>query len=269
MEGLSVQQHMRKLIESGSREEFGSKRHWPLNGIYWHRVVYDEIHEIEFRSKACKSRIESIRGSWYWGLTGTPAKGSSYALSNMCQWLNCRSMELRSTDLLEKVIKRNVPNLALPALSLEEVFITLTNSERALLSSLSSETNEHVKTVLQMCSHHQISSQIVNVTGASTSNPLSSEQVSKAVQSSRLVRISDTERDISEAIKALDNFMERVKRGDFDQEPDEIQVKAESNSNDDEVVKVKAEPNDGKKKDTMVSPRYIYDKYNPTSHPFW
>ena len=104
----------------------------------------------------------SIRGSWYWGLTGTPAKASTFAVTNMCKWLNCDSLDLNAEDLINKVIKRNVPNLELPELSLEEIFITLSDSERALLSSLSSETNDDIETMLKLCSHHQISDRVRN-----------------------------------------------------------------------------------------------------------
>ena len=86
-----------------------------------------------------------------------------------------------------------------------------------------------------------------------------------AVQSSRLVRINATEIEISRSVQALDHFVERVKRGDFEVLEDkndnsidlsefvgESNVRIESENTDvkpepiDSVFKVEAEVDDFK-----------------------
>ena len=131
-----------------------------LNRVHFHRIILDEFHEISDMKNAVKLAIESLRGDYYWGLTGTPKSDhfQDLAYLNPSDRLTkvCAKNIPARYEFIRKHIKRNVPNLELPPIENETVWIEMSAHELALLQ-LKNHRNRSTKEQIMMCSHYQLS----------------------------------------------------------------------------------------------------------------
>jgi SNF2 family DNA or RNA helicase len=193
-----------------------------IHGIHWHRVVFDELHELESKSVKCQDLVSSIHGSWYWGLTGTPKRSSWSEVVEMAKWLSCFDLKREAgPEFAAKCIRRNEPNLALPPITEQVIHVNLTTAERALFMSMSSSLSD-MKNLLQMCSHHQISDLAASMSVDSAA-PMKAEEVSRIVQSSRLEKIGQLEVSVERKVKTIGNLEKRRERLSIDAGLDELE----------------------------------------------
>ena len=138
-----------------------------LDYIHFHRVMFDEFHEIPEAKKHIVMALEALKGDYIWGLTGTPKPTPL----NDLKYFNpsdrfvevCKHNVLASCEFIHKNIKRNVPNLQLPEIQTETVWIDLSAQEWNLLR-WKSQNRTSTKEQIMMCSHYQLNeSSSVNV----------------------------------------------------------------------------------------------------------
>ena len=131
-----------------------------LHKLHYHRLILDEFHELESAGKEVKEFVHTFQADYVWGLTGTPSLKN---LADQFDYFNLpdrliklhRNNGYANSEFRHKFIKRNVPNLQLPPIELETVWINLSANEMALLAWKGREAS--VKEEIMLCSHYQLS----------------------------------------------------------------------------------------------------------------
>lgn len=110
-----------------------------LQLVHFYRLFFDEMHEMGHKSEHCKEVASGFWSDFYWGITGTPPKfNDSNDLADLLPYLSIFEdqydtiifNELAQAEFYSKFIKRNVPNLQLPPLTTETVWVAANPSER-------------------------------------------------------------------------------------------------------------------------------------------
>ena len=124
-----------------------------LHDFHYHRMILDEFHELAAAPKKVQDYVESFEADYVWGLTGTPTPD---ILSDLFKYCKPESgIPKTSSELKFKHVKRNVPNLELPPIQNETVWIELSADELALLRWKGGESRG-AKAEIMMCSHYQL-----------------------------------------------------------------------------------------------------------------
>lgn len=123
-----------------------------IHHFHYHRMILDEFHELEATSKNVRESVKNFRADFVWGLTGTP---NSDILKQLFEY-NVPSLNYNDTcsELKYKHVKRNAPNLELPPIETETVWIDLSAHELALLRWKGRESSKREE--IMMCSHYQL-----------------------------------------------------------------------------------------------------------------
>ena len=131
-----------------------------LSTLIFHRLVLDEFHELESAKSYVKEYIKkSLKADHIWGLTGTPKISK---LSDDLVYFNPSTrfksvLEENSNALIEfvkKHVKRNIPDLKLPEIVNETVWVDLSPNEAVLLKWNGEKSG--IKEQIMMCSHYQL-----------------------------------------------------------------------------------------------------------------
>ena len=130
-----------------------------LHKIHFHRLILDEFHELKSAGTSVREFSSSFQADYVWGLTGTP---SLEQISDQFLYFKPSERFLKvyndnnyaKKEFNHKFIKRNVPNLQLPPIEPETVWVDLSPHELALLSLEGRETS--VRQEIMMCSHYQL-----------------------------------------------------------------------------------------------------------------
>lgn len=189
-----------------SLEEKGRTR---LQSIHFHRIIFDEIHELKNEMVKMQERLKKLSADSYWGVTGTPKFDSEGEIVGTLQYIGVHQSysELFKTnkivqgEFLRKFVKRNVPDLKLPPLSHEVVWVEASPSELALMNAIGG--NRTVQEEIMMCSHYQIVQSVSNVVG---DNFISIEDVKETLKKSKLTKMKVSEAKMklaSESLEAL------------------------------------------------------------------
>lgn len=186
-----------------------------LELIQFHRMIFDEIHEMENQSKYCKVIARSLQADYHWGITGTPKFSMAKDIVDIFYYLNirfsstsCRSNYMACEELLKKFVKRNIPDLKLPPLTNEVIWVTATPSELVLMRMYSDNWNTS-KTIM-MCSHFQISESITKVVGEDF---MSIKQVETLITKEKLREMEKMERNMDNANSILEKFLKQEEPG--------------------------------------------------------
>ena len=134
-----------------------------IHDFHYHRMVLDEFHELESASKQITESIKRFSADYVWGLTGTPNSDTidqilTYSTSahdeSDFQETRDESVQDKRDEIEFKHLKRNVPNLELPPVETEIVWIDLSAHELALLHWKGRGLSK--KEEIMMCSHYQL-----------------------------------------------------------------------------------------------------------------
>jgi superfamily II DNA or RNA helicase len=63
---------MKPLIRAGYQSFWNNRGNVNLECLYYHRIVFDEFHELGQKPGFIKAIVSSLKGSSHWGMTGTP-----------------------------------------------------------------------------------------------------------------------------------------------------------------------------------------------------
>lgn len=163
-----------------------------LEMFYWHRVVFDEFHELESFESAQQNSLQHLRSHYRWGLTGTPPVGTAAgvifmsslfrvdlpgylsmknheSMPDLTPWEADRLLVETAGRFLDHFARQNTAEL--PHIGLEEHVVAVhhTPAERALYLSqahdapdMASEdafaTEDNIRALerlLKLCSHFQ------------------------------------------------------------------------------------------------------------------
>jgi SNF2 family DNA or RNA helicase len=132
----SVEQHMQEIKLNGPSTLAERKGCVVFQMIYWYRIVCDEFHELGAtvkQQKAAKFFLEELQGAHYLGVTGTP----------IAKTVN---------DVVKQRIRRNVPNLNIPAFLEQIIWVELSTHEKALYHGIPGAS----ESALMACNHHSL-----------------------------------------------------------------------------------------------------------------
>lgn len=59
-----------------------------LEKILFHRLIFDELHEMSHQLKACRAMAKRLRADYHWGVTGTPKFEKPEDITNIFPYLN-------------------------------------------------------------------------------------------------------------------------------------------------------------------------------------
>jgi len=131
-----------------------------LEMFHFHRIILDEFHELSALKKIIQDAVQLLRGDFYWGLTGTP---KDYPLEDFPYLKPSKRLydvynknKVAHKEIVRKHVKRNVPDLKLPEIHNETVWIDLSAHELNLLR-WKSQHSTNTKEQIMMCSHYQLS----------------------------------------------------------------------------------------------------------------
>lgn len=123
-----------------------------IHHFHYHRMILDEFHELESVNKNIRDSVKDFEADFVWGLTGTP---NSDILKQLLEYSDPSfNYYKNSSELNFKHVKRNVPNLELPPVETETVWIDLSAHELALLRWKGRESSKREE--IMMCSHYQL-----------------------------------------------------------------------------------------------------------------
>lgn len=173
-EFLSNANYLKSLEQRGKEKRyfgFYQKGSVDLEEIQFHRVFYDEFHELEYMNIRSKKRVTDIKGDFIWGITGTPKLNCFADFKEVVDFFNIPQEKkdhilnnsVVMNEFRKKFVKRNVPNLCLPPIIYETVWVKPTFSEKVFLDMMTSKND--TKTQIMMCCHYQISDHITKSVG--------------------------------------------------------------------------------------------------------
>jgi hypothetical protein len=163
---------MHKIIQAG-HQAFGDKTGINIECFYFHRVVFDEFHELESKHRIAKEIASQLKGNSHWGITGiycslsplgTPKISTVDDIVSASSYLNCsfNGTVAQALTFNDKFIRRNKLEIELPPLINETIWIDLTPTEKALYLTWGSRSEHEA---FMLCSGFQVSDLIAEVTG--------------------------------------------------------------------------------------------------------
>lgn len=168
-----------------------------LETVHFYRIILDEFHELTPTRSDVNTVLKRLRADHIWGLTGTPTFTS---LPATLRYFNI-SAQLETiltgnvfahNEFIRKFVKRNEPDLNLPPIETEIVWIQLRSTE-SVLHNWKSERASH-RTKLMMCSHYQLADKPEN--GAF----MTLEQVKTLMTSSKQKKVEEYQKEINEKL---------------------------------------------------------------------
>lgn len=126
-----------------------------LQLFYWHRIVFDEFHELEAMDRRRCTMLQHLRAHCRWGLTGTPPMRDVVQIYDLAKILRVQfanSDAAECQQFLEIFVRQNKAEL--PEIPVQEhrVVVQQTPEERALYMQQVHEGSR--RSLLQFCSHH-------------------------------------------------------------------------------------------------------------------
>ena len=154
-----------------------------LHGIYWRRIITDEINMIVDSKAAIRNTMKELKANHYWGITATPKISTTFEVAEYLHFLTpgkseslvkqVRSSEINSKNFLDAHVRRFIkPNelvSCLPPIEEETIWLDMTKEERAFYNSLRSDIchtglmeNDFAKLSLAACSHWVLANVLKN-----------------------------------------------------------------------------------------------------------
>ncbi|KAJ3121352.1 hypothetical protein HK098_003766 [Nowakowskiella sp. JEL0407] len=179
-----------------SIEEGGGN--YSLSWFQFHRIVYDEFHEIPDRHRYIQNHIYTLSAESIWGLTGTPRLENLDSVMTCAEFLNLkpsevwRNQEYEGIRFIKHRVRRNEPVINFPDPIHETISVSQTPAEFSLYRSHLRSSAK--MSLLMLCNHYQIT------LSAEGDQLLSIEKVAQRVQSSRATHISRLTAEINQTV---------------------------------------------------------------------
>ncbi|KAJ3124400.1 DNA helicase rad5 [Nowakowskiella sp. JEL0407] len=189
-------------------------KHYAFTWFNFHRIVYDEFHEISDRARMIQEQVCVMCADSIWGLTGTPRLESSEAVMecaeflNLDPWNNWQVPELETVRFIKNRIRRNEPDVTYPEPIYETIDVFQSPAEFSFYRACASTAKP--LNLLMLCNHYQILMSVVEVTGTRI---LTIEDVSERVQQSRIAHMARLNREINANMDELNRMQERLNGG--------------------------------------------------------
>lgn len=191
-------------------EELDVKGRFQLSKIHFYRLIFDEIHEMSYKSKNCIEMAKSLKADLHWGITGTPKFESCEDFTALFPYLNIPDTnnevilknKMAREEFLAKFVKRNVPNLELPPMIHETVWVHATAEELALMTAMN--YTRTIEQRIMACSHYQIAEDS-SAGGQAGDSFLTISEVKTRLEDERLATMKSKEAAMESASKALEH----------------------------------------------------------------
>jgi SNF2 family DNA or RNA helicase len=153
----------RVSAEFEMRDHVNDRGRVVLEICQFHRAVLDEFHELESAKGSVMQFVsQSLRADFTWGLSGTyrPGRFLSVGLkyfpvpTRLSQVI--RENESAAAECEFKYVKRNEPQLQLPPIVNETVWVDLSARELALLHCQGEANRRSTRDQIMFCSHYQL-----------------------------------------------------------------------------------------------------------------
>ncbi|KAJ3064457.1 DNA helicase rad5 [Podochytrium sp. JEL0797] len=191
--------------------------------IHFHRVVFDEFHEISDKTNQTRSQLLQISGDTFWRLTGTPKLEEAAVVANFAKYLKIDLFKLEPTrkyergrmeqfyakEFIHHRMRCNEPEIDYPPPVYETIRVTQTAMELTLYRSCLG-TKENLENLVKLCNHYQIAHNLASLAaGDNAGGALTIEQVTQRVQTGRVEKIHKLTRSIAEIVVVVERRREK------------------------------------------------------------
>lgn len=198
-----------QFLASVSKKKY--KTDWTFENVHFYRIVLDESHELTPTRSDVNSVLKRMRADHIWGLTGTPNFSS---LDAVLRYFNV-SARLDSVvasnipahnEFIRKFVKRNEPDLGLPPMETETIWVQLSSSERFLMNWKMERASRRAR--LMMCSHYQLAGK------KDKAAFLTLEQVKARIVDSKRIQVENYQKQIDELVEwfTLDKELDALQK---------------------------------------------------------
>ena len=169
-----------------------------LEKVHFYRLILDEFHELTPTRSDVNLVLKRIRADHIWGLTGTP---NFTTIPTVLRYFHI-SVNLESVltgnlfahnEFIRKFVKRNEPDLNLPPIENEIIWVRMRSTEQ-VLHDWKSERASH-RTRLMMCSHYQLADKSKNEAF------MTLEQVKNLMTQSKQAEVNRLQEQINEKLE--------------------------------------------------------------------
>ncbi|KAJ3287887.1 DNA helicase rad5 [Rhizoclosmatium sp. JEL0117] len=217
---FSVKETAQRFIDNLPAGKFA------FSWIHFHRVVFDEFHEIDDKHQAIKTQLEIMKGDVMWGLTGTPKVDNQETVASFATYLNINLLNiweyvpldmspwlgtsLSCKEFLINRVRRNEPEILYPPPVYETIRVTQTAMEMSLYRSSATNSNcANIENLVKLCNHYQIGNNLFQESGSAA---LSIEQVTQLVQTNRSAKIMSLTKQIECQVKVIEQCLEAMEK---------------------------------------------------------
>ncbi|KAJ3034145.1 hypothetical protein HK097_004588, partial [Rhizophlyctis rosea] len=125
------------------------KGSFALTWCHFHRIIFDEFHEIGDKMASIRDQIRMMSADYFWGLTGTPRLQNSSAVEFFATVLNVETEDwvhsaIESARFVTNRVRRNEPDPKFPDPVLEQHWVRQTVTEQVVYRRMQ-EDDERVR----------------------------------------------------------------------------------------------------------------------------
>ncbi|KAJ3043161.1 DNA helicase rad5 [Rhizophlyctis rosea] len=177
------------------------KGSFALTWVHFHRIIFDEFHEISDKMAGIRDQIRMMSADHIWGLTGTPRLQDTSRVEFFAEILKLDPEEwvhnaIESRRFVINRVRRNEPDPEYPDPINETIWVQPSVPESVVYRQMRDVREANMRDLLMFCSHHQIADLVQGDMGKEGNlhhGALSIEQVVEVIQGQRVVRIADLE----------------------------------------------------------------------------
>jgi SNF2 family DNA or RNA helicase len=180
-----------------------------LEKVHFYRLILDEFHELTPTKSGINFSLKKLRADHIWGLTGTPNITSLpvvlryFRIPVILESILTGNI-FAHNEFVRKFIKRNEPDLNLPPIKNETIWVEMKSSER-ILHDWKSERASH-RTKLMMCSHYQLADK------PKTEAFMTLEQVKSTMITSKQNEVERYQLQIMKTLESIQNESETTRK---------------------------------------------------------
>lgn len=214
---------MRPIIQMKTASYFEAKGKVNLECFYYHRIVFDEFHELNATHSTTQAIVSGLKSNYAWGLTGTPCFSSNQGLNGASKFLQVtKSMNGTPAYIAFKeiFIRRNNEDMNLPPLINSVEWLDLTRNEMVLYQSRLPISKIEA---FMMCSHYQIADCVVNAVGEGVRSRVMQILTIAQVSAGFLVALMDESKKLgthlAKKVETLEGFARQLDKAKTSERP--------------------------------------------------
>lgn len=181
-EYMSTIDYRKKLDEDSIKnfqkfhmEDYLEKKYTNLSMVHWHRIIFDEFHELHDISgkTLIKKAVCTMNSSFRWCVSGTPFANGEAGLYDIMLFLSGKDVNRNKIDIYEQdysnLIRRNTKDgvsteFRLPKIINKPIFLDFSLTERSMYNAYISNSNNSKRDVYlrKLCCHPNLANETRN-----------------------------------------------------------------------------------------------------------